>query len=163
MSVGRRDSNTSQQYINRSEPRIEPSLAPTSGGARPLANPGAVPLEASKTAKATEGDLVCRQYISIPHQGQAVSSPPVATRAGPPTKCSSEQLSKTETRHHTAFQQRWKPAETEWRNSHVCQEQHWKNKQRDQTVNRARGDFVEGSRTRVPKGRRKHQRGHHRN
>ena len=97
MLVGRRDSDTSQQYINRPEPRTEPSLAPTSGRARPLANPGAGLLEASKTAQATEGDQVCRQYISTPHQGQAVSSPPAAARAGLLPKLSSEQLSKTKT------------------------------------------------------------------
>ena len=34
------------------------------------------------------------------------------------------------------------PAETECCNTHVSQEQRWKSKQRDQTVNRARGDLL---------------------
>ena len=55
---------------------------------------------------------------------------------------SSEQLSKTKTRHHTAFQQLQKPAETEWHDTHVSHEQRWKSEQRDRTVNRARGDSL---------------------
>ena len=93
----RRYSNEAQQYISRPESGMELSLAPTSGGARPLADPGAGLLETSKTAQATEGDQVCRHYISTTPQGHAVSSPPTAARAGPLAKLSFEQLSKSKT------------------------------------------------------------------
>ena len=125
------DSDTPQQHINRPEPRVEPSVAPTSDGSRSLANSGTGQLEASKTAKTTEGDQACRQYISAPHQGQVVSSPPAVIRAGLLPKLSSEQLRKTKTRHHTTYQQGRKPVETVWHVVHVSKEQCWRDKQRD--------------------------------
>ena len=97
------------------------------------------PLEASKTAQTTEGDQACRQYISAPHQGQVVSSPPAVIRAGLLPKLSSEQLRKTKTQHHTTYQQGRKPAETVWHVVHVSKEQCWRDEQRDLMVNCTRG------------------------
>ena len=75
-------SNTSPQYINLLEPRVETSVALTPDGSRSSANLGTGSLGASKVAQTPEEGQACRQYISTPHQSQAVSSPLSAARAG---------------------------------------------------------------------------------
>ena len=64
----------------------------------------------------------------------------MVARAGLLPKLSSEQLRKTETQHHTTYQQGRKPAETVWHVMHVSKEQCWRDKQREQTVTPARGE-----------------------
>ena len=124
-------SNASLQYINLQEPRVETSAALTPDRSRSSANLGMGSLRASKTAQTTEGGQACQQYMSAPHQGQVVSSPPAVIRAGLLPKLSSEQLRKIETRHHTTYQQGRKPAEMVWHVVHVSKEQCWRDKQRD--------------------------------
>ena len=74
---------------------------------------------------------------------QRASNPQKGAEAGGLPKLSSGLLSKTEIRHHNAFQQAWHPARTGWHEPHVSQEQRRKGKQRDRVVNKVRGSALE--------------------
>ena len=120
------------QYISRPDSGTGPSQTPASDRAGPQANSSGTSREATRTAQDTEEGQVILPYIDTPPQKQVASSPPVAVEAGLLPKLSSELLSRSETRHHTTFQQLQHPAETGWHEPHVIKEQKRKGKQRDE-------------------------------
>ena len=115
-------------------------MALATGRSRPPTDSGAGQSGVSETAQTPEEGPAGRSHISTSHQSQAVSIPPAATRTGPPLKLPSEQLRRSEASHRTAYQQRRKPAETDWHKTYISKAQHLKDEQRDRLVTRARGE-----------------------
>ena len=114
-------------------------MALTTGGSRPPTDSGTGQSEAMRNPE--EGPAG-RSPTSTSHQSLTVSTSPAATRTGPPPKLPSEQLRRSRASHHIDYQQQRKPAETDWHDSYVSKEQHWRDKQRDRVVTRDRGDLL---------------------
>ena len=97
----------------------------------------------AEAANRVGGSWSHQAYISPSPQATTASSPQAARETGGLPRLPVGPHNQTEDRHLDTFHQKRHPAQTDWHEPHVTQEQRRKAEHRDRRVNLARGSALE--------------------